>query len=230
MFWVGLMDGNGNIQVNRYREKRLQYRFIIKLNNSELNYNMLIKIAKVIGGTVIIINNKKEVIWIMDKKEDIVNTREIFMKYPPLTSRLHCQLLFLVDCLDNDSVSRYLKEINSKYNLQPSIIQQLEKEYTLPFYYANWLSGFIEAKGNFLIKTKGNCFFSIEQRKDHYLLNGIKKLFNSSVKVETRHKDYFFIEIYKKENLNQIVNHCIHYPLLGEKSKSLYKIIKALYI
>jgi hypothetical protein len=56
------MDGNGSIQVNNRRNKSLEYRFIIKLNNSNLNYNMLIKIAKVIGGNVKIINNNKEVI------------------------------------------------------------------------------------------------------------------------------------------------------------------------
>lgn len=52
MFWVGLMDGDGSIQVNHWRKKNLQYRLIIKLSNLESNYNMLILIAKVIGGTV----------------------------------------------------------------------------------------------------------------------------------------------------------------------------------
>jgi hypothetical protein len=52
MFWVGLMDGQGNIQVNHKRKKSLEYRFIIKLNNLKSNYNMLINIAKTIGGNV----------------------------------------------------------------------------------------------------------------------------------------------------------------------------------
>ncbi|GGB72355.1 hypothetical protein GCM10007199_43150 [Fictibacillus barbaricus] len=62
MFWVGLMDGNGNIQINHFRKKSLQYRLIIKLNYNKLNYNMLIEIAKVIGGEVRIVNSNKEVI------------------------------------------------------------------------------------------------------------------------------------------------------------------------
>ena len=33
MFWVGLMDGNGNLQINHLHRKSLQYRLIIKLNN-----------------------------------------------------------------------------------------------------------------------------------------------------------------------------------------------------
>jgi hypothetical protein len=46
------MDGDGSIQVNHWRKKSLQYRLVIKLSNLTNNYNMLIKIAKVVGGSV----------------------------------------------------------------------------------------------------------------------------------------------------------------------------------
>jgi hypothetical protein len=36
-FWVGLMDGDGSIQVNHWRNKVLQFRFIIKLKNKPAN-------------------------------------------------------------------------------------------------------------------------------------------------------------------------------------------------
>jgi hypothetical protein len=63
IFWVGLMDGYGSIQVNHWRKKSLQYRLIIKLSNFKSNYNMLIEIAKVIGGTVRITSKGSDVIW-----------------------------------------------------------------------------------------------------------------------------------------------------------------------
>jgi len=56
------MDGDGSIQVNHLRKKSLQYRLILKLSNLESNYNMLIEIAKVIGGTVQIVGKGKYVI------------------------------------------------------------------------------------------------------------------------------------------------------------------------
>jgi cytochrome c oxidase subunit 1 len=62
MFWVGLMDGDGSIQVNHWREQSLQYRLVIKLSNIKSNYNMLIKISKVIGGNVRITGKGKDVI------------------------------------------------------------------------------------------------------------------------------------------------------------------------
>jgi len=32
-YWVGLMDGDGSVQVNIWRKKGLQYRLVIKLRN-----------------------------------------------------------------------------------------------------------------------------------------------------------------------------------------------------
>jgi cytochrome c oxidase subunit 1 len=62
MFWVGLMDGSGDILVNRKGKTNLEYRLVIKLSNSDSNYKMLISIAKVITGSVGIVNNKKDII------------------------------------------------------------------------------------------------------------------------------------------------------------------------
>jgi hypothetical protein len=40
-FWVGLMDGDGSIQVNHWRKKALQYRLVIKLRHCSENVEML---------------------------------------------------------------------------------------------------------------------------------------------------------------------------------------------
>jgi heme/copper-type cytochrome/quinol oxidase subunit 1 len=222
IFWVGLMDGNGDIQINHLRKKSLLYRLIIKFNYTKLNYNMLINIAKVIGGKVIIVN-KKEVIWVMDEKENIINTIEIFGKYPPLTSRLNCQLEFLIVCLKDNSVNNYLKKRNSKYNLKSIIIEKYKNSFLIPFYFPAWLSGFLETKGDFLINKKGNPYFSIRHENDYYLINSLKDFFDIKVKIINIYKTFYSIETYNKEGLNKIVNHCILYPLLGDKSRLLDK-------
>lgn len=42
-FWVGLMDGekSGSIQVNHWKKRVLQFRFVIKLKNTPANLHML---------------------------------------------------------------------------------------------------------------------------------------------------------------------------------------------
>jgi hypothetical protein len=226
MFWVGLMDGYGDIQINHIHMKYLQYKLIIKLNNLQSNFNMLLKIANVIGGSVKYINEKREILWVIDNKETIIETINIFITYPPLTSRLICQLEFLKNCLLNSSVDNYLYKRNLKYKYQEQKIKELNNYSTNNYiYFPGWLSGFIEARGIFNIRNNNNSSFSIGQNNDYYLINNIKDYFYINVKLKNKN-DYYVVETYKKVNIENIINHCNHYPLLGEKAQAFNKFIK----
>lgn len=225
MFWVGLMDGYGNIQVNCSNKKSLLYRLVIKLSNDKFNYEMLIKIAKVLGGTVRIIK-KDLVIWEVKNKNIIINIIKTFDKYPPLTSRLQSQLNFLKICLLDNSINLYFTKRRLKNNNRLNIIKSFKcNGFITPSYFPCWLSGFIEAKGCFSIRLSNNNFFSIGQNGDSYLVDAINQFFSSSNLVKNPGKDLYLLEIYKKETLLKIMSHCIDYPLLGEKSKALEKFI-----
>ena len=73
----------------------MQYRLVIKLFNIASNYNMLIKIAKVIGGNVRKTGKSKDIIWVVNRKETVQEIIKIFEIYPLLTSKKICQLNFL---------------------------------------------------------------------------------------------------------------------------------------
>lgn len=228
MFWVGLMDGDGSIQVNHWRKQSLQYRLVIKLSYLTSNYNMLIKIAKVVGGCVRITGEGKDVIWVVNKKETIQEIIKIFDIYPPLTSKKICQLKFLKECMLKNSVDWYLLNRNNKYYNQESIINSdifvLENGIiTLPKYFKGWFSGFVEAEGCFSIRKNNNHSFSIGQNDDLYLLNVIKEYLVATNVVRNPHRNFYFLEIYKKETLNSIIIHFKNYPLLGDKAKSFHK-------
>ena len=221
MFWIGLMDGDGSIQVNHWKKKSLEYRLVIKLSNLESNYNMLIEISKVIGGTVRITDSGKNVIWVVNDKKEVLKIIKVYDVYPPLTSRKKCQLAFLKKCLLDISVDDYLYSRNNKYDAQSEFIKS-NSEFNIPDYFNAWLSGFIEAEGCFSTRKSGSHSFSIGQNNDIYLINAIKSYFKINNKI--RNKGIFYsLEVYKKEILKEIVNHCTSYPLLGEKSKSLNK-------
>jgi hypothetical protein len=226
MFWVGLMDGDGSIQVNHWRKQSLQYRLIIKLSNLESNYNMLIEIAKVIGGTVKITGKGKDVIWAINKKQEVEEIIKIYDTYPPLTSRKICQLAFLKTCLTQNSVETYLSSRNLKYDKQLTIIKS---NFNIPSYFEGWLSGFIEAEGCFSIRKSNNHSFSIGQNDDLYLIEAIKQYFKATNKVRNSYGRFYFLEIYKKEVLLKIITHCTNYPLLGEKLESLKTFNKKLF-
>jgi len=224
MFWVGLMDGDGSIQVNHWRKQSLQYRLIIKISNFKSNYNMLIKIAKVIGGTVRITGKGADVIWVVNKKEEIKEIIKIYDSYPPLTSRIICQLAFLKTCLKETSVETYLLNRKFKYEKQLTIIKSnINLNILSSSYFKGWISGFIEAKGCFSIRKSNNHSFSIGQNDDFYLIIAIKQYFEATNKVRNPYGKFYLLELYKKEVLLKIITHCNNYPLLGEKFESLKK-------
>lgn len=226
-FWVGLMDGDGSIQVNHWRKKNLQYRLVIKLKYTQPNHNMLQLISKYIGGYVRIITNKNksEVLWIENNKKNIIKIIEIFKVYTPLTFRLFHQLKFLNDCLLNNDVHLYLKNRNKKYNQLGYRFLSIEELIKLP-HWNEWLSGFIEAEGCFSIRKIGTFSFSIGQKNEQILLQAIKKFFDIKSEVKHRKKtiDFFILETYNKNNIFKICNHLKKYHLLGEKAISLNRI------
>ncbi len=228
MFWVGLMDGDGSIQVNHWREQSLQYRLIIKLSNLKSNYNMLIEVAKVVGGTVRITGKGADVIWVVNKKVEVEEIINIYDTYPPLTSRKICQLAFLKTCLTDTSIETYLLNRKLKYDKILTIIKS-NINLNIPSYFKGWLSGFIEAEGCFSIRKSNNHSFSIGQNNDLYLIDVIKQYFEVTNKVRNPYGKFYFLEIYKKQVLLKIITHCTNYPLLGEKLESLKKFSKKLF-
>jgi cytochrome c oxidase subunit 1 len=236
MFWVGLMDGKGRIEINEIFEKSkkfIEYRLIIKLKNLKSNYDMLLKIANIIGGSVKEIENKTSVLWVVDSEKEIIEILKIFLVYPPITSRLICQLEFLKTCLkdypfnkENPSIYNFIIKRRNKYKDQTKIIEGFnENMFNNLFYFPTWLSGFIEAKGSFLIRNKDNYSFLIGHNHDDYLLKYINSYFDLKVKIKNPYSTFYTIESYNKLNIKNIIRHCTYYPLLGYKAQILNKFI-----
>lgn len=218
-FWVGLMDGDGSIQVNHWRHKSLQYRLVIKLKYYIENLSMLNLIKYHIGGNVRVIEDNKFIIWVVNDRKQIQRIIEIFVSYPPMTSRLRAQLAFMLECFQQNNVVWYLKARSNKY-LNPNLdIVKIDNNY-----FNAWLSGFIEAEGCFSIRDKSNSYsFSIGQNNDKYILEAIKNHFDIKNEIRKINNKFWFIEIYRKLILIKIINHCINYPLLGAKILSFTK-------
>jgi LAGLIDADG endonuclease len=215
-FWVGLMDGDGSIQVNHWRKKSLQYRLVIKLKYCSENINMLNLIKDTIGGNINIINDKF-VIWVVNYKGHIIKLNKILISYPPLTSRLQAQINFMKECLKRNDIEWYLSNRYSKYlNRETSINTNVP-------YFKEWLSGFIEAEGSFSIRKSNNHSFSIGQYYDRYLIEAIKNHFQIQSQVRNSSKNFWSVETYRHSTLINLIEHLNEYPLLGEKSNSYFK-------
>jgi len=159
-FWVGLIDGDGSLQVNHCKRKYLKFRAVINLKNSKENHVILTQIQSVIGGLINLNVKYDMVVWVSDHRKNMKHLLQIFDRYPPLTHRMQCQVRFVKQCLVHMDVNQYLKERSLKYENPPLIAF-----HPLPTYFSAWLSGFIEAEGCFCIRKSGQRSFSIGQKK-----------------------------------------------------------------
>lgn len=222
-YWVGLMDGDGSIQVNHWREKSLQYRLIIKLLYTEANVHMLQLLTKAVGGSVRIDKDKQGtalfVKWVVNDTERAKQLLKVFERYPPQTTRLQLQIKFLLECLEHNSVIKYLETRGKKYDtMQQERLRTKTSEIS-----DVWLAGFTEAEGCFSYRTGQKIVgFSISQKNDRHLIEAIReKLGIVGSIVREQSKDQWTIETLSQFTVKGIISYYTRVPLLGEKRVSL---------
>lgn len=176
-FAVGLIDGDGSLQVNQWLKKGLQYRLVVKLADKPGNREMLSLLAKAFGGTVRTDMKTLTVAWVIDSSFVIRNTIvPLLTEFPPLTTRVRLQLAFVIKALNGMTMDEYFESRDSKYTDRP-LISPLFTADTVPSYFATWLAGFIEAEGSFSCRTAGNYSFGVAQLHDAYLIQAIRDFF-----------------------------------------------------
>ncbi len=237
-FWVGLLEGDGSITVDQNKPSKLsRARLFISLKNLEKNRIMLNMIQKEIGGKVRVERNNSYVTWAIVSKKDIETALSILDEYPLLTTRRICQLEFLKKCIKDRDVNLYLQNRDYKYDKQREMTVLLNHKFIIPHYFPAWLSGFIEAEGHFSVynvngKIKPKSF-TIGQNNDLFILEAIKYYFDSHHKIccsagfahkKNKQKiDYYRIDIYGQKIIQNIQNHFLTNPLLGDKQESYKK-------
>ena len=243
-FFVGLLEGEGTITTNlRKSKKSIAVRIIIALKNDNDNEIMLNKIQEVIGGRVVIERNDKYVTWIASSNRDINKVFLVLARYPLLTVRKQCQLEFAKKCLLNQDVDNFMLNRENMYKNSKALLAELNQSDDIkqPSYFKPWLSGFIEAEGNFILVFDAlrsghlrKSAFTIGQNDELHILKMIKLYFQGTTKILKDIKkinfkgviadtNHYRLHLYNASTRKLLFEHFDQYPLIGQKKVSYSK-------
>nr|AKF33548.1 hypothetical protein [Ulva sp. UNA00071828] len=227
-FFLGLLEGDGSIQVNHWKKRSLQFRIIIKLKYTSANYAMCAQISQQLGIMNLHIR-RGFVIMVEDHRVRLLRIMAIIDRHGLLLTHRRRQYAFFKYCYNNQiTYSEYAHIKDLKKSWFFNSINAYDSDLLLQLsHWPNWLIGFTEAEGCFCIRSNGSHSFSISQKEGYEVLTAIKKTFKIPNKVRSTSRLYF-LETYAGGVLQNICNfysspHVI--GLLGEKQVQ-YKAFK----
>jgi LAGLIDADG endonuclease len=231
-FFLGLLEGDGSIQVNHWRKRSLQYRIVIKLAYSEANYNMLSKLSCTLGIMNIHIR-KNEVLMIEDHTGKLLRIMHYIDTYGLLLSHKRRQYAFFKYCFQNRipySEYKHIKSLGLRWSGFDTITDAKTSELVLKPHWANWLCGFTEAEGCFCVRQSGSHSFSIAQKDGQEIMQSVKMFFNAPNKIRQTSRVHL-LETYASTVLRRVVSFydsSTVVGLLGQKRVQLEKFKNAL--
>ena len=255
---VGFTDGDGSFSVLRQGNS---YRLEFDISQDLCNLRVLYKIKAFLAHGSIIINESKRsaCLRITDRKVLGNKIFLIFDKYPLLTSKEFSYIKFKraysiledsnLTTLEKNSEIEKLINIPIPKNYIPTAFKILSPYLKDELFYQenlklilhsdilniisyDWLTGFIEAKGNFgIIPTKDKFYieFNITQKLDSVLLEFIRRIFHIPGKlVYSEEKDIYELKTKNSRAIQNIIK-ILNGRLKGIKSLEFKLWSKAFY-
>lgn len=218
-FLVGLIDGDGYIQVTQTGKGFIAMKLTISLHLNDLATLEYIKSVLKLGKLQIYKDNKSPTCKLIINRTDL---QEIF--FPLL---IYHNIHFLTDTrikqfnkamfiLKNDIklYSEIPNEIDNVFELPLTAI-----DYTkLPFF-LNWIVGFTMAEGSFHIKSNNDGCFSLTQRPHIELFKALKLVFKTTRKLEDVTINRLMVS--SKSDIQTVINFFSFtglHPLVGNKN------------
>ena len=230
-FFVGFIDGDGYIQINKTNKGYIAIRLVISLSIKDISsleyFYSILNLGKIktykdhISPTCKFIINKTDLHEIIFP---LLNHQNLFF----LTDTRKAQFDLCMYILQNNI--KYYKDIEhyiSKERLlsDPSIIKQkqlLTSEDILKLsFFKNWLVGFTNAEGSFYMKKNKDGCYSLKQKIHLDLFEALKFLFNTKRSIYIENDKYAQFSVSSKSDVQKVIHFFSFsglHPLIGLKN------------
>ena len=223
-FLVGLIDGDGYIQITKTTKGFITMKLIISLHIQDLSTLEYIHSTLKLGSINVYKDLKSPTCKLVINKTEL---QEIF--FPLLihnnlfflTETRHNQFNLAMHILKNDL--KLFDQIPSKENIQDVFkLPEYANDYVLLHFFKNWIVGFTCSEGSFLVKSNNDGCFQLKQRIHTNLFEAFKLVFNTSLrlrKIDTTNNFNQF-GVSSKSDIQTVINFFSFgglHPLIGLK-------------
>ena len=190
-FLVGLIDGDGYIQITRTPKGYIAIKLVIRLHLEDISTLEYIKSVLKLGKITINKDHKSPNCKLIINRTDLQEIlfpllihHGIFFLTETRKSQFDlCMFIFKNDKKNYDEIPSLEKEqISVSFRLQNWPEAKTALEYINLHFFKNWLVGFTVAEGSFLIKINNDACFQLKQRIHVQLFESFKLLFETKRK------------------------------------------------
>lgn len=230
-FLVGIIDGDGYIQMRKKLNGYIEYNLVITFNNRDLATFEYI-LSKLHFGVIAKINTttSKLVLYNFELKYVLVPLLLKHGLYFLTKNRIdqYNRLLYTIE----HNIKKWDKLPESVPNYSPFNFNNSKDILNSVWYFKTWLVGFVVAEGSFFEQANKEICFSISQKGNRILMDVIHFMFKTSrAMYYSKEKDIHILRMSSNKDVQQVVNFFSfenNYPLIGYK-KDQYKVwLKAL--
>lgn len=227
-FLVGLIDGDGYIQITKTTKGFIAIRLVICLSLEDLSSLEYIHSVLKLGKITISRDIKNPTCKLIINRTDL---QEIV--FPLL---IHHNIFFLTNSRrDQFDLSMFIFINNIKLYNQIQNMKEIPIIFKLPKFasdylnlkfFKNWLIGFTNAEGSFLIKKNNDGCYQLKQKIHIQLFDAFKLLFNTDRKIIMENNKFLQFSVSSKYDIQKVINFFSFsglHPLIGLKSIQYFK-------
>lgn len=234
-FLVGLIDGDGYIQITRTPKGYITIKLVIGLQLDDISTLEYIKSVLKLGKLTINKDHRSPNCKLIINRTDlqeiffpllihhgiffITEARKFQFELAKFILKNDIKLYEVISSLDSDIslkkntsaassvLSRSITESHSaiQWSLPTPATASASEYNKLPFF-KNWLVGFTVAEGSFLFKNNNDACYQLKQRIHVQLFDSFKLLFETNRKITTENYKYNQFSVSSKDDIQKVIN------------------------
>ena len=232
-FLVGLIDGDGYIQISKTTKGYITIRLVICLSLEDISSLEYIYSVLKIGKIQKYRDIKNPICKLIINKTDLQEVifpllmhHNIFFLTESRRAQFDLAMFILKNEIKHYNQISQFKEIPTIFELPKTAIEYISLDF-----FKNWLVGFTNAEGSFCMKKNNDGCFQLKQRIHLQLFEAFKLIFNTKRKITIEMDRYIQFSVSSKTDIQTVINFFSFlglHPLIGLKNIQYFKWLRSL--